>query len=102
MIEIITGMGTRDRRRLVRDSGNSIRDYRRGIKAIKRAVDRYTVKIAVVGCGLLGALLVITNIFGTLGAVSVVYLILAVSIIYGLYEETKECRFERFLNPLSR
>ncbi|MBE0516919.1 MAG: preprotein translocase subunit SecY [Methanophagales archaeon] len=101
-VKLSPGMETRDIRTLIRDSGIPIRGYRRSIKAIKRAVDRYTVKIAMMGCGLLGALLVITNMFGTLGAVSVVYLILAVSIIYGLYEEIKVYSFERFLNPLSR
>jgi len=54
---------------------------------IKRAVERYTTRIAMMGCGSLSALLVIANIFGTLGMVSVLYLSVAVVVIYGIYEE---------------
>ncbi|MDI6810430.1 MAG: preprotein translocase subunit SecY [archaeon] len=86
-VKLSPGMETRDIRRLIRDSGIPIHDYRSGIKAIRRELDRYTLKIAMMGCGILGALLVIANMFGTLGSVGVGYLILAVSIAYGMYEE---------------
>jgi preprotein translocase subunit SecY len=86
-IKFSPGMETRDIRIMISDSDRRIHDYRRSIKAIKRAVDSYTLKIAMMGCGILGALLVIANMLGTLGAIRVIYLILAVSIVYEFYEE---------------
>jgi len=86
-VKLSPGMETRDIRTMIRNSGLPIYGYRRSIKAIKRRVDRCTLKIAMTGCGILGALLVIANMFGTLGLVGVTYLILAVSIVYGIYEE---------------
>lgn len=80
-------MEPKDIRTMIRNSGLPIYGYKRSLKAIKRVVDRYTLKIAMIGSSILGALLVIANMFGTLGAVSALYLILAVSIVYGIYEE---------------
>ncbi|MDI6885639.1 MAG: preprotein translocase subunit SecY [archaeon] len=84
-IKFSPGMEARDIRAMIHNV--PIYSYSRSIKAIKRGLDRYMLKIGMMGCGLLGALLVITNMFGTLGAVTSLDLILAVSIIYGLYEE---------------
>ena len=86
-IKLTPGLETRDIRAMVRDSGLPIYGHSRDLKAIKRAVDRYTTRIAMMGCGFLGALLVIANMFGTLGLVSVLYLIIAVIVIYASYEE---------------
>ena len=86
-LKLTPGLETRDVRAMVRDSGLPIYDHNRDLKAIKRAVDRYTTRIAMMGCGVLGALLVIANMFGTLGSVSVLYLFLSVIVIYGIYEE---------------
>ena len=86
-LKLSPGLETRDIRAMVRDSGLPIYGHSRGLKVIKRAVERYTIKIAMMGCGLLSALLVIANMFGTLGAVSVLYLTVAVIVIYGIYEE---------------
>lgn len=101
-VKLSPGMETRDIRAMIRDSGISIHGYRRSIKAIKRAVDKCTLKIAMTGCGILGALLVIANMFGTLGQVSVTRLILAVCIIYGLYGELRVYNSEDISNSLSR
>ncbi|MBN1761573.1 MAG: preprotein translocase subunit SecY [Methanomicrobia archaeon] len=79
-VKLTPGTEMRDIRRLIRNSGRSIRSYRRSEKAIKRAVDRYTLKIAMLSSAILGALLVIGNILGTVGAVGAGYLILAVGI----------------------
>ena len=87
-IKLTPGLEAKDIRAMVRDSGLPIYGHRRNLKAIKRAVDRYTTKIAMMGCAILGALFVIANMFGTLGLVSVLYLIVAVIVIYGIYEET--------------
>jgi preprotein translocase subunit SecY len=101
-VKLSPGMETRDLKLMIRDSGLSIHGYRRSTKAIKRAVDRCTLKIAMTGCGILGALLVIANMFGTLGFVSVTRLILAVCIIYGLYGELRVYNSEKILSSLSR
>jgi preprotein translocase subunit SecY len=86
-IKLTQGLEAKDIRAMVRDSDLPIYGHRRSLKAIKRAVDRYTPMIAIMGCGAVGALLVIANMFGTLGSVSVLYLIVAVIVIYGTYEE---------------
>ena len=86
-IKLTPGLEAKDIRAMVRDSGLPIYGHRRSLKAIKRAVDRYTTKIAMMGCAILGALFVIANMFGTLGTVSVLYLFLSVIVIYGIYEE---------------
>jgi preprotein translocase subunit SecY len=86
-IKLTPGLETRDVRAMVRESGLPIYGHSRDLKAIKRAVDRYTTRIVMMGCGVLGALLVIANMFGTLGLVSVLYLIIAVIVIYASYEE---------------
>jgi preprotein translocase subunit SecY len=99
-VKVSPGMDTRDIRILIRDSARPTRGYRRSIKAIKRAEDRYTLKIAMLSGGILGALLVIANTFGTLGAVGAGYFILAVSIVYGTYEELVVDTFEKITKPL--
>lgn len=86
-IKLTPGLETRDIRAMVRDSGLPIYGHSQDLKAIKRAVDRYITKIGMMGCGFLGALLVIANMFGTLGAVRVLYLIIAVIVTYASYEE---------------
>ncbi len=49
-VKLTPGTEMRDIRQLIRDSGLSIHGYRNSIKATKRAVDRYTLKIAMTGC----------------------------------------------------
>ncbi len=91
-LKLTPGLETRDIKAMVRDSGLPIYGHRNGLKAIKRAVDRIAPKIAILGCGILGALLVVTNMFGTLGNVSVLYLIVSVIVIYGVYGEVRSGR----------
>ncbi|MBA7516800.1 Protein translocase subunit SecY [subsurface metagenome] len=86
-IKLSPGMEAKDIKAMIRNSKLPIYGHSRDLKAIKRAVDRYTPKIAMMGSGVLGALLVIGNMFGTLGTVSVLYLFLSVIVIYGIYEE---------------
>ena len=88
-LKLTPGLETRDIKAMVRDSGLPIYGHRNGLKAIKRAVDRIAPKIAILGCGILGALLVVANMFGTLGNVSVLYLIVSVIVIYGVYGEVR-------------
>ena len=56
------------------------------IKAIERQIDRQISRILVLECVIFCILSEILNMFGSLGNVSV-YLLLAVSIAYGFYEE---------------
>jgi len=86
-IKLTPGMEAKDIRTMMRNSGLPVYRYSRSLRAIKRAVDRYTPKIAMMGSGIIGASLVIGNMFGTLGTVSVLYLFLSVIVIYGIYEE---------------
>ena len=86
-LKLSPGLETRDIRAMVRDSGLPIYGHSRGLKVIKRAVGRYTTRIAMMGCGSLSALLVIANMFGTFSMVSILYLTVAVVVIYGIYEE---------------
>jgi preprotein translocase subunit SecY len=99
-VKLTPGTEMRDIRQLIRDSGLSIHDYRKSIKAIKRAVDRHTLKIAMTGCGILGGLLVLANMFGTVGLVGVGYFIVAVSIVYGTYEKLVGDTFGKIPKPL--
>ncbi|NQE46743.1 Protein translocase subunit SecY [ANME-1 cluster archaeon GoMg2] len=86
-LKLTPGLETRDINAMVRDSGLPIYGHRSGLKAIKRAVDRSTPKISILGCGILGALLVVANMFGTLGNVNVLYLFVSVIVIYDVYGE---------------
>ena len=88
-LKLTPGLETRDIKAMVRDSGLPIYGHRSGLKAIKRAVDQSAPRIAILGCGILGALLVVANMFGTLGNVSVLYLIVSVIVIYGVYGEVR-------------
>lgn len=86
-LKLTPGLEMRDIKAMVRDSGLPIYGHRSGVKAIKRAVDRSAPKIAILGCGILGALLVVANMFGTLGLVNVLYLFVSVIVIYDVYGE---------------
>ena len=71
----------------MRDSGLPVYRYSRDVKAIKRAVDCYTPKIALLSSGILGALFVIAKMFGTLGVIGASSLFLSVMVIYGIHDE---------------
>ncbi|MGB3459543.1 MAG: hypothetical protein WBB08_09700 [Halobacteriota archaeon] len=88
-LKLTPGLENRDIRIMIRKSGLPIYRYSRSIKAIRRAVDKRILKIAMLGSAVLGALIVIADMFGTLGGVSAAYLIMAVSFVYGVYEEMR-------------
>ena len=84
-IKLTEGLEEKDIVRIVRSLSLPIRkDFQ--IKAIKRQIDRQTSRILVLECVIFCILSEILNMFGSLGNVSV-YLLLAVSIAYGFYEE---------------
>ncbi len=84
-IKLTEGLEEKDIMRMVRSLSLPIRkDFQ--IKAIKRQIDRQTSRILVLECVIFCILSEILNMFGSLGNVSV-YLLLAVSIAYGFYEE---------------
>ena len=84
-IKLTEGLEEKDIMRMVRSLSLLIRkDFQ--IKAIKRQIDRRISRILVLECIIFCILSEILNMFGSLGNVSV-YLLLAVSIAYGFYEE---------------
>jgi preprotein translocase subunit SecY len=88
-LKLTPGLENWDIRIMLHKSSLSIYRYSRSIKAIRMALDKRILKIAMLGSAVLGALIVIADMFGTLGGVSAAYLILAVSIVYGVYEEMR-------------
>lgn len=100
-LKLTPGMEAKDIRSIMRNSGLPVYRNSRGVKAIKRAVDSYTPKIAMLSSGVLGALFVIANMFGTLGAVRVAHLFLSVMVIYGIHDEiATERSYWRDILPL--
>lgn len=100
-LKVTPGMEAKDIRSIMRNSGLPVYRYSRGAKAIKRAVDRCTPKIALLSSGILGALFVIANMFGTLGATGAASLFLCVMVIYGIHDEiATERSYWRDILPL--
>ncbi|MBE0516920.1 MAG: preprotein translocase subunit SecY [Methanophagales archaeon] len=82
-----TGMGAKDVAAQIYRSGLQIPGHRRNPAIIERMMEGYIPKIAIMGGAILGALAVLSNMFGTLGEASGIGLLLAVSIAYRLYED---------------
>lgn len=81
-----TGMGAKDVAAKIHRSGLQIPGHRRSPATIERMMEEYIPKIALMGGAIVGALAVISNMFGTLGGATGIGLLLAVSIAYRLYE----------------
>ncbi len=82
-----TGMGAKDVASQIYRSGLQIPGHRRNPAVIERMMGGYIPKITVMGGAILGALAVLSGMFGTLGGTTGIGLLLAVSIAYRLYEE---------------
>ena len=61
--------------------------FRRNEQVIQKVVSRYIPKVTVIGGAFVGVLTLIASMFGVLGGISGTGLLLAVSIIYQLYEK---------------
>ena len=82
-----TGMGPKAVSEQIQRSGMSIPGFRRDPKIIERVMKRYIPKVTVIGGAFIGFLAVIAGFFGTIGNVGGTSLLLAVSIVYRLYEQ---------------
>jgi preprotein translocase subunit SecY len=81
------GLDSKDVARQIQMSGMSIPGYRRNPQVLEKYLDRYIPRVTIIGGVFIGALSVIANLFGVIGAVSGTGLLLTVSITYRLYEE---------------
>jgi preprotein translocase subunit SecY len=86
-IKLSPGLERRDIEQMIGDSDLPIEENGEHTKALIRKIAAYTPSIAIASCGLFSILLAVATMFGTLGAVGAGRLILAISIVYGSYEE---------------
>lgn len=82
-----TGMGSSRVAKQIQKSGMQIPGFRRNEQVIQKVVSRYIPKVTVIGGAFVGILTLIASLFGVLGGISGTGLLLAVSIIYQLYEK---------------
>jgi preprotein translocase subunit SecY len=88
-----TGMGAKSVAEKIHSSGLQVPGYRRNPASIERLMERYIPKVTVIGGAIIGLLTLIASLLGTLGGVeggvglSGTGLLLAVSIMYRLYEQ---------------
>jgi preprotein translocase subunit SecY len=82
-----TGMGPKAVAKQIQRSGMSIPGFRRDPKIIERVMKRYIPRVTVIGGAFIGILAVIAAFLGTIGNVGGTSLLLAVSIVYRLYEQ---------------
>jgi preprotein translocase subunit SecY len=82
-----TGMGSTRVAKQIQKSGMQIPGFRRNEQVIEKVVSRYIPKVTVIGGAFIGVLTLIASMFGILGNGSGTGMLLAVSIIYQLYEK---------------
>ncbi|MDM7934174.1 MAG: preprotein translocase subunit SecY, partial [Methanothrix sp.] len=82
-----TGMGPKSVAAKIHSSGLQIPGYRRNPASIERLMERYIPKVTVIGGVIIGLLTLIASLLGTLGSAGGTGLLLAVSIVYRLYEQ---------------
>ncbi len=82
-----TGMGPKNVATKIHNSGLQVPGYRRNPASIERLMERYIPKVTVIGGVIIGLLTLIASLLGTLGGAGGTGLLLAVSIVYRLYEQ---------------
>ena len=82
-----TGMGAKPTAKKIFNSGMQIPGFRRNIGSIEKVMIRYIPKVTVIGGAFIGLLTLIASLLGTLGGAGGTGLLLAVSIVYRLYED---------------
>ncbi len=82
-----TGMGPKSVATKIHNSGLQIPGYRRNPASIEKLMERYIPKVTVIGGVIIGILTLIASLLGTLGGAGGTGLLLAVSIVYRLYEQ---------------
>jgi preprotein translocase subunit SecY len=82
-----TGMGAKPTAKKIFNSGMQIPGFRRNIGSIEKVMVRYIPKVTVIGGAFIGVLTLVASLLGTLGGAGGTGLLLAVSIVYRLYED---------------
>ncbi|MDG6244384.1 MAG: preprotein translocase subunit SecY [Methanolobus sp.] len=82
-----TGMGAKPTARKIFNSGMQIPGFRRNVGSIEKVMIRYIPKVTIIGGAFIGFLTLVASLLGTLGAAGGTGLLLAVSIVYRLYED---------------
>jgi preprotein translocase subunit SecY len=82
-----TGMGPKSVAAKIHNSGLQVPGYRRNPASIEKLMERYIPKVTVIGGVIIGILTVVASLLGTLGGAGGTGLLLAVSIVYRLYEQ---------------
>ncbi|MCK9439991.1 MAG: preprotein translocase subunit SecY [Methanothrix sp.] len=82
-----TGMGPKSVAAKIHNSGLQVPGYRRNPASIEKLMERYIPKVTVIGGVIIGILTLIASLLGTLGGAGGTGLLLAVSIVYRLYEQ---------------
>jgi preprotein translocase subunit SecY len=82
-----TGMNAKSVAAKIHNSGLQIPGYRRNPASMERLMERYIPKVTVIGGVIIGLLTLIASLLGTLGGAGGTGLLLAVSIVYRLYEQ---------------
>jgi preprotein translocase subunit SecY len=82
-----TGMGPKSVAAKIHNSGLQVPGYRRNPASIEKLMERYIPKVTVIGGVIIGVLTVVASLLGTLGGAGGTGLLLAVSIVYRLYEQ---------------
>lgn len=82
-----TGMGTKNVAQNIYRSGMQIPGFKRSPQSIERIMERYIPRVTIIGGGIIGALAVMSSLTGIVGGLEGTYLLLAVGIVYQLYED---------------
>ena len=82
-----TGMGAKSVAAKIHASGLQVPGHRRNPVSIEKLLLRYIPKVTVIGGVIIGLLTLVASLMGTLGGAGGTGLLLAVSIVYRLYEQ---------------
>ena len=80
-------MGPKDVAGQIQRSGMQIPGFRRNIGVLEKVMNRYIPKVTIIGGAIIGGLVLIASLLGTIGGVGGTGLLLTVSIVYRLYED---------------
>lgn len=82
-----TGMGAKSTAEKIFRSGMQVPGFRRNIGSIEKVMLRYIPKVTIIGGVFIGLLTLFASLLGTVGYAGGTSLLLAVSIVYRLYED---------------
>ncbi len=96
-----TGMGPKETAEKITSSGMQIPGFRRDPGIIEKVMARYIPKVTHISGAFIGALTLVASLFGLIGQVGGTGLLLAVSIVYHLYEQLAQEQVME-MHPLMR